>query len=103
MDQPPPTANAGPSVWDLVIADMKARDALGRERYGCPVQPLNGRKSLRDAYEEAQDQTVYLRQVMEELKLLAADLRRVADNIDYDRQAGTLLDAVFVRYETLLG
>jgi hypothetical protein len=102
-EQPKPVPNAQPSVWDLVIADMHARDILGRERYGCPVQPLNGRKSVRDAYEESKDQTVYLRQLMEELKLLASDLRTVADNIDYDVRAGELLDAVFTQYQGLLG
>ena len=50
-----------------VLADMKSRDNLGRERYGTPLQAHNGRNALLDAYEEALDLTVYLRQAMEEL------------------------------------
>ena len=31
-DQPPPTPTAGPAIWDLVIADMRQRDSVGRQR-----------------------------------------------------------------------
>jgi hypothetical protein len=48
------------AAWDTIAADMEARDRLGRERYGVPLAPGNGRDSLRDAYEEALDLTVYL-------------------------------------------
>jgi hypothetical protein len=60
-DQPMPTPNAQPAVWPLVMVDMAGRDKLGRERYGTPLQPNNGRDALRDAYEEALDLAVYLR------------------------------------------
>lgn len=50
-----------PDILDCVIADAKARDQIGRERYGCPLQPGNGRDSIRDAYEEAMDLAVYLK------------------------------------------
>lgn len=43
MSQPDPTPNASTPVWTLVIADMQARDHLGRERYGTPLQAHNGR------------------------------------------------------------
>lgn len=81
MSQPEPRRAAGPAIWDLVIADqepatsawerlvipdMRARDALGRERYGTPLQANNGRDALRDAYDEVLDSVVYLRQAMEE-------------------------------------
>lgn len=59
--QPAPTPNAHPAVWPLVMVDMAGRDKLGRERYGTPLQPHNGRDALRDAYEEALDLAVYLR------------------------------------------
>lgn len=55
-----------PAVWDLVVADMQARDRVGRERYGTPLQPHNGRDALVDAYQEALDLVVYLRQRIEE-------------------------------------
>lgn len=65
-DQPAPTPNNRPAIWDLVIADMKARDKLGRKRYGTPLQAFNGRDGLWDAMEEAMDLVVYLRQVITE-------------------------------------
>ena len=61
LDQPAPKSNDKPAVWPLVIEDMKARDAVGRERYGVPLQPGNGRDNLVDAYAEALDLCVYLR------------------------------------------
>lgn len=76
--EPPPTPNAHPPVWDALIAeiechhetpaaiamldDMRARDAVGRERYGTPLQPWNGRDALVDAYQEALDLAVYVKQ-----------------------------------------
>lgn len=60
--QPAPTPTAGPAIWDLVIADMHARDQLGRAKYGTPLQANNGRDALLDAYQEALDLCVYLRQ-----------------------------------------
>lgn len=63
-EQPAPVANDRPAVWPLVVEDMKARDAVGRERYGVPLQPNNGRDALRDAYEEALDLCVYLKQAI---------------------------------------
>jgi len=54
------------SVRELIVDDMRTRDAVGRERYGYPLQAFNGRDALRDVYEESLDQAVYLRQVFEE-------------------------------------
>lgn len=64
--QPDPSPNQHPAVWPLVMVDMAGRDKLGRERYGTPLQPHNGRDALRDAYEEALDLAVYLRTAMYE-------------------------------------
>lgn len=66
VDQPPPVPSDRPAVWDLVIEDMRARDRVGRERYGTPLQPHNGRDALVDAYQEALDLVVYLRQAIAE-------------------------------------
>ena len=60
-DQPAPVPNDKPAIWPLVIEDMSARDNLGRQRYGTPLQPDNGRDMLKDAYEEALDLACYLR------------------------------------------
>lgn len=65
-EQVPPTPNGRPAVWPLVVADMQARDAEGRRKYGVPLQPFNGRDSLVDAYQEALDLVVYLRQAIVE-------------------------------------
>lgn len=66
VDQPAPKPTAGVPIWDLVMADMAARDRVGRERYGVPLQSGNGRDALVDAYQEALDLTAYLRQAIEE-------------------------------------
>lgn len=63
-DQPMPVPNTSPAVWDLVLADMAARDTLGVFRYGTRLQPHNGRDFLADAYAEALDMAVYLRGAM---------------------------------------
>lgn len=68
-DQPPPIPNKRRPIWDLVIDDMLHRDHLGRQRYGTPLQAQNGRDPLVDAYQESLDQTVYLRQALEERTL----------------------------------
>lgn len=65
-EQPAPVGNDQPAVWDLVIADMHERDHVGRQRYGTPLQPANGRDALLDAYQEALDLCVYLRQAIYE-------------------------------------
>jgi hypothetical protein len=64
--QPAPRQNDGRPVWEMVIEDMHKRDHVGRARYGTPLQAGNGRDALVDAYEEALDLCVYLRQAIEE-------------------------------------
>ncbi len=64
--EPFPRRNDAPAVWDLVVADMKLRDATGAEKYGTRLQPHNGRDVLTDAYQEALDLAVYLRQAIYE-------------------------------------
>lgn len=64
--QPPPEKNDLPHVWDLVIKDMHERDQWAAGKYGTHLQPFNGRDALIDAYQEALDLSVYLRQAMYE-------------------------------------
>ncbi len=66
VEQPAPENNALPAVWDLVLADMRARDALGSARYGTRLQPHNGRDTLVDWYEELLDAVVYARALIYE-------------------------------------
>lgn len=73
VDQPAPVQEErdNPACWPLVIAgeadaglvaDMMARDELGRSRYGVPLRVWNGRDALADAYQEGLDLVVYLEQ-----------------------------------------
>ena len=71
-EQKAPVPNERPAVWDLVIADMKARDAHGRAHYGTPLQPFNGRDPLVDAYQEGLDKVVYLKQASDAIAKEAA-------------------------------
>lgn len=83
-DQPAPIPNHTAPIWELVVSDMRDRDQVGRQRYGTPLQAHNGRDPIVDAYQEALDQAVYLRQEIEERKLRAAvvqELRSVLDDI----------------------
>lgn len=67
-DQPPPVASSG-DVWQLVMVDMADRRNVGIDRYGTPLQAMNGRDALVDAYQEALDLAVYLRQAIEERRI----------------------------------
>lgn len=51
---------SGPAI-DVVFADIVNRDLTGLRKYGTRLKPHNGRDSLLDAYEEALDLTVYLK------------------------------------------
>lgn len=64
--QPLPTASSHPVAHRMVQDDLEARLQLGISRYGQPLQPFNGRNSLRDAYEEMLDLCVYLRNALYE-------------------------------------
>ena len=56
---------AGPKdVQSQVIDDIHARRVHGIEEYGQAVFPHNGRDALLDAYEEALDLAIYLKQAM---------------------------------------
>lgn len=60
--QPLPTKNDAPDIQSMVIADIEARRQVGIKRYGTALQPNNGRNALLDAYEEAIDLAMYLKQ-----------------------------------------
>lgn len=58
------------AIWELVLSDMIERDKKGQKLYGTRLLPFNGRDVLRDAYEEALDLAVYLRQAIYERDIL---------------------------------
>lgn len=65
--QPAPTPFPRPSaepVWDLVVVDMRARKEMGEQKYKTFLHAFNGRDPLIDAYQEALDLAVYLRQAL---------------------------------------
>jgi len=53
-------------IADLVVVDIKKRKVMGKAKYGVPLRANNGRNALQDAYEEAQDMTLYLKQKLVE-------------------------------------
>jgi hypothetical protein len=64
--QPPAQLSHYPYVWDMVVHDMLERDQMGLRKHKTRLQPYNGRDVLKDAYQEALDLVVYLRQAIYE-------------------------------------
>lgn len=64
VEQPAPRKVLGPAIQDLVTDDIEARAAVGVQRYGDLLRPHNGRDALMDAYQEALDLCMYLRQAI---------------------------------------
>ena len=64
--EPDPIVTEGKPIWDLVIEDMMERDRIARTKYKTALQAHNGRDALVDAYQEALDLSVYLRQAIAE-------------------------------------
>ena len=58
------------SVTDLVMLDLHERRKMGIKKYGNELQTHNGRDALIDAYQEALDLCLYLRQAIEERKAI---------------------------------
>lgn len=65
-DEQPEPSGRGPEVAPLVIADIVARVKMGEKKYGERLRANNGRDALLDAYQEALDLALYLRQEIEE-------------------------------------
>ena len=65
VPQPPPLPGRE-RIVDLVMADLAQRAETGRIKYGTYLQSHNGRDALIDAYQEALDLCMYLRQAIEE-------------------------------------
>ena len=65
--QPTPKGSGNP-ILGMVLADLTNRALEGKEKYGEPLLAHNGRNPLWDAYQEALDLAMYLRQAIEEQK-----------------------------------
>lgn len=65
--QPAPKGSGSP-ILGMVLADLTNRALEGKEKYGEPLLAHNGRNPLWDAYQEALDLAMYLRQAIEEQK-----------------------------------
>jgi flavin-dependent thymidylate synthase len=63
--QQPPTGN-GQDITDLVLDDLKLRREAGVKKYGMSLRAFNGRDAVLDAYQEALDLSLYLRQKLTE-------------------------------------
>jgi hypothetical protein len=51
-------------VADIVLLDIQARIEMGLQKYGTKLQAFNDRDPLWDAYQEAIDLVMYLRQAI---------------------------------------
>ena len=105
QEQAPPVANSLPAVWELVQTDFKARDAEGRRKYGVPLQPMNSRNALIDAYQEQLDSIVYTRQCIEEVGYLRRDLEGLQAHLQDcgAENHANALEALLQKYAALLG
>lgn len=61
--QPAPQGDGEP-VIGYVIEDLRARREMGIGKYGTELRAHNGRDALTDAYQEALDLVMYLRQAI---------------------------------------
>jgi hypothetical protein len=65
LHEPMPTGD-GEVIINLVEKDLRDRAEVGKEKYGTYLRADNGRDSLMDAYQEALDLVMYLRQSLYE-------------------------------------
>lgn len=73
------------SILPLVLSDLQARSDMGKKKYGTRLYSNNGRSSLWDAYQEALDLVMYLRQAIAENEIQpvnSADKRKVCEWCD---------------------
>ena len=63
--EPMPTGN-GKTVIIEVLSDLLARDTVGQKKYKTSLKTNNGRDALMDAYQEALDLCMYLKQAIME-------------------------------------
>jgi hypothetical protein len=72
-DRQSASTNKGAIVLQHVINDISARSLMGLRKYGTMLRTHNGRDALMDAYEEALDLVMYLKQAIMERTTLNED------------------------------
>lgn len=79
--QPTPKPNNTQPIHEQVIDDIKRRAEVGKQNYGTYLQVGNGRDPLLDAYEEAQDKALYLKQAILERDDLVMELEAAREAV----------------------
>lgn len=74
--QPSSPTRKGTPILPLVMRDLTTRAVDGLDKYGTLLRAKNGRDALADAYQEALDLCMYLRQLICEL-----------DEAEYEKEA----------------
>ena len=97
-DQPLPTASTGIPMHVLAAEVIGERAAIGLDRYGQPLQAMNGRDAVRDVIEELADGLVYALQVREERRLLREELDGLLDRLDPGGATYAHLYRIVTRY-----
>lgn len=90
MSQPSPKPNNSQPIHEQVIEDMKRRAESGKASYGTYLQVNNGRDPLLDAYEEAMDMALYLKQAI--LERSAVNRERILGAIEALEEAEKALE-----------
>ncbi len=82
--QIPPKEGFDVVLWE-VLEDIKARAEFGKKKYGTYLQTFNGRDPLVDAYQEAIDLVMYLKQKIMEEKAARDKLTELMGTLTVDR------------------
>lgn len=88
-EQPRPKTNGQRFIQHMVIDDMHDRLKHGIRTYGTGLQVGNGRSAEQDAYEEALDLAVYLRQVVETRRVALRNISHLRGVIRSCQQDGS--------------
>jgi NTP pyrophosphatase (non-canonical NTP hydrolase) len=94
-DQQLPIVNERDDIQSQVIADIMERREVGIKRYGTALQPFNGRSATRDAYEEAIDLAMYLKQMLVEVSEGLLTIEEYQDEVG-ETGEGLLKDTVAI-------
>ena len=70
------------SVTDSAIKDLHERREFGRAKYGDELRTHNGRDALVDAYQEAVDLMLYLKQKLMEQECITGGIKDDGKRID---------------------